>query len=142
MVAKKLVFSVRYCVLTVVVVPAVILKNQMQVKNQTTVKGKLIDGLWVLFDTDMLWVHNCDIFLGNPLLEPLICNTFLKKSIQEHITCNKVANSEQGLHVCMCIIYYFVDYLSRLLDFQGLRSCDHNLKPTHGAYGDFCYVIL
>ena len=33
----------------VVVVAAVILKNQMQVKNQTTVRGKLIDGLWVLF---------------------------------------------------------------------------------------------
>ena len=48
-VAEKLVFTVLNCVLTVVVVAAVILKNQMQVKNQTTVKGKLINGLWVLF---------------------------------------------------------------------------------------------
>ena len=44
-VAEKLGFSVLYCVITVVVVAAVILKTQMQVKNQTTVKGKLIDCL-------------------------------------------------------------------------------------------------
>lgn len=59
-VAEKLLFNVLYCVLTVVVVAAVIPKKTDTSQEPDHSEGPL--GFVSFNDIDILWVHSCDIF--------------------------------------------------------------------------------